>query len=702
MKHCYIFGALFLMLLGVNASAGTITIQTAEKLAKNFAFSLNSDNTQFGSVTTNAVKTDLIATNGEASYFVIHFKPVGFVIVSAEDATTPVLGYSFDNNIDLNNLPPQLDYWLKNYSDQITYVRENHLVASEDIRSKWDLYLTDKPEITNFPKSKTIAPLLPCNWDQGKYYNELCPKDNGGDAGHVYVGCVATAMAQVMFYYRYPQQGIGTHSYTHPTYGLQSANYGTTIYDWNAMLNQLPTNNLEVARISYQAGVSINMDYGAQGSGANTSSVPGALISHFGYNSSCIFYNRFSFSTVNWLNLIRGDLDLKRPVIYSGFPQGGGTGHCWLLDGYQNTDFYHMNFGWSGGSNGFFYVDNITPQGAGNFNSGHGAVFHTYPGVGYPYQCSGPSVIHTSSGTITDGSGPENYLPNSSCSWLISPDDSVTSIKISFNSIETESSNDIINIYNGATTSDPLVGSYSGSTLPSNLTINNSKVLITFITDSINEGAGFYLTYSSTYPKYCLTDNLTAPSGTITDGSGSRNYQSNTICTWIIQPANAAGLLLKFTEFETEPNVDYVKVYDLNSQALLGNFSGSNLPPDVFSASGAMYIEFRTSGSYNFAGWSANYSTLGVGINENDPLSGVSVFPVPAHNQLSIDFNNQGNETVSLTLSSIDGKIVYKDDTNLFTSKGHKLLDSTKFAKGIYFLTLEMSSSKRTMKVVID
>jgi hypothetical protein len=699
MRKSYIVISALFSFLSFSLIAGEVSLQQAKLVSNNFIAGIN------GGMNSNTIvtsETAVLPVNGTPGIYVFQLNPGGFILVSAEDAVIPVLGYSFEDNFDLKNLPPQLNYLMDLFTRQISVVRSNSITPSDEIKAEWEKYQTEPELLTFSEKTKTVSPLLPCNWDQGKYYNEMCPKDNGGDAGHVYVGCVATAMAQVMYYYRYPNQGSGTHSYTHPSYGLQSVNYGNTAYDWNAMLNQLPTNNLEVAKISYHAGVAINMDFGPQGSGASTGSVPGAMINNFGYNSSCVYYNRFYYSTADWHNLIKTDLDLMRPVMYSGNPTGGGVGHCWVVDGYQNTNYYHMNFGWSGGGNGYYYIDNIAPPGAGNFNGGQGAVFRITPGSTYPYYCTGQTIIHTSSGTLEDGSGPGNYQANGSCSWLISPDDSVTSIKIAFNKFDTENGKDIVKIYNGATTSDPLLGTYSGNTLPSNLTINNTKVLITFETDSVIESTGWFLTYSATYPKYCMSENLNAPTGTITDGSGNRNYQPNTICTWIIQPAGAAGLLLHFTAFETEASVDYVKVYDLNTQALLGNFSGNTIPPDTYAPTGAMYIEFRTSGSYNFDGWSAQYSTTGVGIKENGALSEIQVFPVPARNTLSIESGKEISENLLIILTSIEGKVVYKEYADIFSVNGNKTLDISKFAKGIYFLAIEGTTEKKYFKVIID
>jgi hypothetical protein len=182
---------------------------------------------------------------------------------------------------------------------------------------------------------------MTCLWNQDYPYNALCPEDPDGPGGHVYAGCVATAMSMIMYYYRYPVQGIGTHSYYASGYGTQSVNYGQTYYNWDAMMNEISSTSGQsipaIAELQYHAGVSVNMGYGNQSSGAYSIDVPAALISHFGYATSTQYLSRSSYTATVWENMVVEQLDAAKPVYYSGVdptPVTGG-GHAFIVDGYQ-------------------------------------------------------------------------------------------------------------------------------------------------------------------------------------------------------------------------------------------------------------------------------------------------------------------------------------------------------------------------------
>ncbi len=703
MKQRYsILISLVLILSSYCSFAGPTGNKKASAVARNFLYERipGSYNRSYDNLVISSINP--VTRNHEILYYVVNFEQGGYVIVSGNDVLTPVIGYSFEGSFSMENQPGQLRYWMQHYEDEIEFHYSHATEATAAIESEWSRLSGSFQGLQKF-KGKDVSPFLPCNWDQGKYYNEYCPVDAGGDAGHVYVGCVATAMAQVMMYYRYPLQGTGTHTYTHPTYGTMTVNYGNTTYEWEGAMNQLSACNHTVALISYHAGVAINMNYGPDGSGANTQDASLALKQHFGYGSSTQFVQRMSYSNQAWKDLFHTNIDQKRPCMYSGHPSNGGDGHCWVTDGYQGTDYFHMNWGWSGGSNGYFTLDNLNPAGAGDFNSGHGAVVGIYPGGTYPYGCSGMKTISNStSGTIEDGSHTDDYSANSNCSWLIAPLDSIKSIKLTFHRFNTEAGNDLVRVYGGTTTSDTLLATYSGSTLPSNLNYNGNKMLITFETDGSNQADGFYLTYSSTLPTYCSSKMLTTLTGTITDGSGSYNYQSNTICTWIIQPPGVGAVTLNFTSFDLEPVNDYLRIYDLTTEELLATYSGSNLPPTVTTHTGGMYIEFKTNGSVNRQGWTADYSSFGVGLNEINHLSNLSCFPNPTSGTFTLNFNNDRSQILNLIIISTDGKTVYHETETFQAGEIQRKIDLSSLPSGIYILRIQGDQDLVTHKLILE
>ena len=165
---------------------------------------------------------------------------------------------------------------------------------------------------------------------------------------------------------------MGSHSYNHPTYGTQSADFSSTTYDWSAMPNSVSSSSSSaakaaIAELSYHCGVSVDMDYSPSGSGASTADARDALVNYFRYKSTALYRSRSYYTTSAWTTLLTGELDNGRPVMYRGSLQNGSGGHAFIVDGYTGTDYFHMNFGWGGYLNGYFYLNDITP-GTNNFN----------------------------------------------------------------------------------------------------------------------------------------------------------------------------------------------------------------------------------------------------------------------------------------------------------------------------------------------
>ncbi|MEA3446585.1 MAG: C10 family peptidase, partial [Bacteroidota bacterium] len=189
----------------------------------------------------------------------------GFVLVSADDAVNPVLAYSTKGAFTGENIPPATQYILDEFSEQIIFAKRNNLQATENISLEWSKLLSNNiHKVTVLPP----VPLLLTNWSQGSPYNEFCPEDPAGPAGHALVGCVAISMAQVMKYYNFPAQGTGSSSYYASGYGSQSVNYGNTNYEFYNMPNVGTESNASLAEFLYHCGVSAKMNYGPDGSGA--------------------------------------------------------------------------------------------------------------------------------------------------------------------------------------------------------------------------------------------------------------------------------------------------------------------------------------------------------------------------------------------------------------------------------------------------
>lgn len=304
----------------------------------------------------------------------------GFVIVSADDRARPILGYSTEGRFSPTDIPAQLDDILNFYKESILSAINDPSPAGSQIENMWRALTAEDYRPTR-EGTPVVGPLLNTNWNQDILYNNLCPTDNRGPGGHVYAGCVATAMAQIIRYWQYPTHGIGSHSYMadyanegYGNYGFQSVNFEDATYDYTNMPATLSSSSTaaqinEVAKLIYHCGVSVNMEYGYNGSGAVSSNSANAFNNYFGY-SGCYHKNRSSYTNDSWANLLKTELNNAQPILY----HGSGTGsHAFVCDGYDSQDYFHFNFGWSGSYNGYYLISNINP-GVNNLSYSQGAV----------------------------------------------------------------------------------------------------------------------------------------------------------------------------------------------------------------------------------------------------------------------------------------------------------------------------------------
>ncbi|MCB5271054.1 MAG: C10 family peptidase [Candidatus Cloacimonetes bacterium] len=307
----------------------------------------------------------------EADFYILRFEPVGFILVAAEDCSIPVLGYSLENDFPAGAIPAHVSWYLDQYSRSIKEIREN---PQWQVDASW--IALRRGDYSDYNYTRGVSPLLSTTWDQDFPYNYSCPTAASGPGGRVYAGCVATAMAQVMKKWNHPATGVGSHSYYASGHGTQSANFGATTYNWSSMPNSISSVNTSIATLIYHCGVSVNMAYSASGSGAYAEDVSSAMINYFRYNTGAQLKSAASFSSSTWASMLRGDLDLGRPIIYRGLAPEGG--HAFVLDGYQGTTSFHFNWGWSGDYNGYFYLNNLNPN-SHNFAQNQGAILNLYP-----------------------------------------------------------------------------------------------------------------------------------------------------------------------------------------------------------------------------------------------------------------------------------------------------------------------------------
>lgn len=700
----------FISLTFLAGFAGNVTLETAMVVGKNFYYErINRDDQKpYANILIRGTYTE--SYQGNTVYYALDFADGGWVIVSSEDHVTPVLAYSYEGLYTREDQPPQFIAWMEGYAKQIEYARRLALPATESVKESWEHLKTNDPSILIADHSgKEVTPMLTSTWNQGNPYNFLCPADPSGPGGHVYSGCVATAMAQVLYYYRWPVTGTGMHCYVPDGYPQQCADFENTTYAWNEMLNSMVHKDTAMALLQWHCGIAVDMMYSPSGSGAFSEDAADALVSYFRYHPNTGLEYKDNYSEAAWANLLIENLDARRPMYYHGFGSGG---HAFNVDGYQGSDYFHFNWGWGGSFNGYFYLNNLNP-GGNNFTQGQGAIVNIYPDTlqySYPLYCSGQTVFTSLNGTFEDGSCPQNYQNNTNCSWLIAPEsptDSVESITISFQRFNTESDIDLVSIYQGPSANGELVAQYSGDNIPSSVTVEGATVYITFVTNTNTTEGGWFASYYSESMDWCQgTITLTDPQGTFSDGSFDFQYKNSTICRWKIQPEGTGAIQLNFTAFRTEPDNDIVSIYDLGTEELLasysGIFSGTDVPGPVVAPSGQMFVMFITNNVNTEAGWEAEYITFPVG-NEEIPVKDViTIYPNPVADVLHIDISNEYTQKIDYSLLTIDGKTVFKDQDITDTGITRKIINVTGLAQGVYVLQVMLDSGVITRKVVIN
>lgn len=276
----------------------------------------------------------------------------GYLIVSADDTATPLLGYADSGSFDANNMPPQLEWWLSEYASQIDYASANGI----------------KNTYAPIANKKEIAPLVETKWNQGTPYNNLCPSVNNIKCPS---GCVATAMAQVMKFWNYPEVGTGRVTATLPSGGTGEGfiNLAQKPFDWNNMIDSYSgydyTNEQgnAVATLMQAAGYAAKMNYAPGGSGALSINAAISLSKNFKYNPNIQYLQRLYFNTSEWNEIVYNELAAGRPILYGG--QSTSVGHEFVCDGYDGNGYFHFNWGWGGMSDGYFILDALNPNSVG-------------------------------------------------------------------------------------------------------------------------------------------------------------------------------------------------------------------------------------------------------------------------------------------------------------------------------------------------
>lgn len=323
----------------------------------------------------------------------------GYVIVSGDDKVIPVLGYSFENDFDTDNMPPHLVSWMDEIENQIRFVSSSSLYKP---RSSVESAYMGNVQV----KYETAK------WNQGAPYNNDCPLDNGSRS---VTGCLCTAMAILMKYHEWPDAGQGTiPSYVTSTRKITvPARTLGEPYDWDNMPLIYGSNNSSaqkaaVARLMADCGAAVMMDYTSGSSGAPLIKAASALIEYMKYDKSLVRYSRGYFSDTVWHEMVQEEIRTHGPMLYCGYSQD--SGHAFILDGYTDNNYYSLNWGWGGAYDGYFVLDALNPDGQGiggnasGYNLNQETLFNVSKDRGGAYQdLLTLELYYSDNGTIRGG-----------------------------------------------------------------------------------------------------------------------------------------------------------------------------------------------------------------------------------------------------------------------------------------------------------
>lgn len=379
-----------------NAMAGNVTVHAARNIANQYM-------KQHGTLGLRSpAMADLQLVHAEAShsitdaydYYAFNVKGGGFIIIAGEDRATQVLGYSDNGYLDFDHLPCNLQGLLNCYKQEIEFLQTyqgNDLV----------------PVVHAINSRGGVEPLIQTTWGQGAPYDWQCPMYDGE---YCVVGCVATAMAQVMKYWQYPEGCAGLASYRTGTLNLTVPALPATTFDYSLMLDSYChrdpiTQQLvqdaytdaqaqEVAKLSRYCGQAVYMDYTPSASGASVSHMEDAMTA-FGFDSVqykyryqgwWVFYDSLVYIK-QWEDLLRTELDAGRPILYSARDNSAGIGHAFVCDGYNMEGKFHFNFGWYARSNGWYVSTalEVSPREGveRHYNNNHEIVYGLRPPEGW-------------------------------------------------------------------------------------------------------------------------------------------------------------------------------------------------------------------------------------------------------------------------------------------------------------------------------
>ena len=751
--------ASLLMFITLSYAVNVVPVGDAMQASKNFLIE------RVGAIKANQMELTLANTEYSAEGIPVAYRfnvgEKGFIIVSATDLASPVLAFSLESNFSEGT---GADLYMENYKEQLSFLTQNPEAALASSKA-WNHYLaSDFQPYSSTKGTPCVEPLVTTRWTQDIYYNTMCPTNPQSDYsvdGRSLVGCVALTMANILYYYRYPEHGTGTVSYIPReysddnteviyTYPKQTVNYGQATYDYDAMYNELTAYDGELAKLIYHCGVSVRMNYGHEGSGSHSVYALTALQDHYFFSSHAQFRSVSDYvDSQEWIDLAKEELDAHRPLFFSGQSAAGG-GHAWIVDGYitvNDITYFHVNWGWAGSDNGYFQIGNMVSSGYGNFNvAGTNTMMTSLmpdsAAIAKPAESF--KRVTASTGTISDGAGNMKYAQNSNRRWVLACPDA-TGYRFQFSKLKVKAG-DKVKIYNGGTEAsgvkqefsgdylmaacndysplgDGIHADYAGESLPGAITVNADSVLVVFTSTATSEtDYGFVLDYKVTgFSKTgCSDQTLTAGYAVLTDKPGNASsddtYASDNVCEYTLNLRFTNQLVCAFHKFDLKQG-DFVDIYNQASAAgsnkkLIAHFDADNLPTQVYtydvptfnyagSPISRFIIRFVSDNKEQGSGFEFEYYAKNTGISQFDNVE-VNLYPNPATSYVNVEVASDEAQQFNAKVVDMMGKTVYENQFNHNGGSEMYQIPVNSFAKGVYFLHLNSTNGSHVQKFIVE
>lgn len=759
MKKFTLFASL-LMFVTMSYAVNVIPVEDAMTASKNFL------SERVGAAKASQMELVLVNTeyseDGVPVTYRFSIGDQGFIIVSATDLANPVLAFSLESNFQKGT---GADIYTERYAKELSYLLSNPSAAL-DVRNSWNHYLASDFTPYSVKGNPSMQPLVTTRWTQEQYYNTMCPynpRNSYNDDYHTPVGCVALTMANILYFYRYPDHGYGTVIYIPQeysdegeltyTYPAQTVNYSQATYDYNAMANSLNAYDGELAKLIYHCGVSVRMGYGWDGSGSQSEYALAALQDHYFFSENAqyqVISDVVSNDTLMylWENIAKGELDQHRPLFFSGRSDQAG-GHAWIVDGYttvNNATYFHVNWGWAGNSNGYYLINKQSTLGSGTFNASgsNTMMIKLMPdSAAIVKPAESFTRVTASFGTISDGAGNMKYAQNSNRRWVLACPDA-TSYELKFSKLKVKSGDKVI-VYNGGTeasgikqqfSGDYLMaacndytnipdcehGDFQGEALPASITVNADSVLVVFTSTANSEtDYGFVLDYNvKSFSRSACTDKTyTDQYKVLTDKPNNEisddTYRASNVCEYTLNLKWTDQLVYAFHKFDLKQG-DFVDIYNQtspnsSSKELVAHFDMNHQPTEVYSFNAPLYnmagvpssrfiIRFATDNMLQGTGFELEYYGIHNGIDQFDETE-INVYPNPATSFVNVEVTSDKAQQFNASVVDMMGKTVYVDQFNHDGGTGTYKINVNNLAKGVYFLHLNSENGQSVQKIVV-